>query len=356
MPLPIKIEDVDLTAVNAILAASGISARALDVRVNEVLHGTATKVRMTVEWDDHGRTMDLPDRLVLKGGFGAHRAAMAHIYYTEEFFYRTMQDWLHVSSPRCIATAADPDGGQAIVLLEDLDAAGAQFCRVVDPIAPEQASGFLDLLASLHSQTWGASGRGAKAITGVGTWQALPTDATGDYARGQLGAETWSRYMALPRGQAVSRRFHDPLAMRRALEAIDAYTLGKPQCLLHADFHLGNLYFDFAGNPCALDWQGLAMGHWSHDVTYFLVSALDQADRRACVLDLIAYYLARLSERGVDGVPSMDEAREAFRIQLADGLFYWMVNPPEWQAEENNCAVASRFADAALDHGTFQSA
>jgi hypothetical protein len=31
----------------------------------------------------------------------------------------------------------------------------------------------------------------------------------------------------------------------------------------------------------------------------------------------------------------------------------WLVNPVEFQAELNNCAVAPRFALAALDHDAF---
>jgi hypothetical protein len=39
---------------------------------------------------------------------------------------------------------------------------------------------------------------------------------------------------------------------------------------------------------------------------------------------------------------------------MAYGLYYWLVNPVEFQAEINNCAVAPRFAQAAIDLGTFQ--
>jgi hypothetical protein len=44
----------------------------------------------------------------------------------------------------------------------------------------------------------------------------------------------------------------------------------------------------------------------------------------------------------------------AYRRQTVYGLYYWLVNPVEFQVEVNNCAVASRFAFAAIDHGTFE--
>lgn len=350
--LPVAVDAIDLPLINAMLAASGRTERIEALTLGEANHGTATKVHLSVEWDDVGRVQGLPNALVLKGGFGRHREAMAYIYLIEERFYRELQGWLGVPSPRCFATAADAEGGQALVLMEDLRAAGAKFCRVVDPIGPELARQFLTILADMHARTWGGRADG-RPLEDIGTWQALPMDAGGAYARGQLEAETWQHFMHLPRALAVSRRFHDRDAMCAALLRIDAYTRDKPQCLLHADFHLGNLYLRPDGSPAVLDWQQFSLGHWSHDVTYFLVSALDQDDRRRHAEELLDAYVSALRERGVRDVPTAHEAREAFRIQLADGLFYWMVNPPEWQSEENNCAVAPRFADAALDHGTF---
>jgi hypothetical protein len=50
-------------------------------------------------------------------------------------------------------------------------------------------------------------------------------------------------------------------------------------------------------------------------------------------------------------VPSEAEAWTAIRAHMVYGLFYWMVNPVEWQAEENNAAVAPRFGWAAVDLG-----
>lgn len=354
MRLPHSVEDISLAAINALLAFSDILPRITAFTIGEVMHGTATKIRLSVEWDEAGQGDRLPRQLVLKGGFGPHRKAMAHLYQIEERFYRSIQPWLGIPSPRCLGSIADPGGGQALVLLEDLDAAGARFCRVTDPISPELAAQFLGHLAKMHARTWGATGELTEQFGALTKWQALPMDDSGAYARGQLEPQTWARFMQLPRALAVSRLFHDRVSMRHALERIDAYTCDKPHCFLHADFHLGNLYFASDGTPSVLDWQSYSLGHWSHDVTYFLVSALDQRDRRRQGKELLAFYVDELRGHGITDAPSMEEALEAFRIQIADGLFYWMVNPPEWQAEENNCAVAPRYADAALDFGTFE--
>jgi aminoglycoside phosphotransferase (APT) family kinase protein len=159
--------------------------------------------------------------------------------------------------------------------------------------------------------------------------------------------------MKLPRAVAIPKFMHDRDRMERALVQLTAFCRTGPQCFLHGDYHLGNLYFDADGRAGTLDWQSGRRGHWSHDVTYFLVSALDIADRRRWDRALLQHYLGRLEAHGVTQPPTFDTAWEAFRLQIIDGLYFWLVNPVEFQAEENNCAVAPRFAMAALDHDTF---
>lgn len=87
-------------------------------------------------------------------------------------------------------------------------------------------------------------------------------------------------------------------------------------------------------------------------MTYFLVSALDIADRRRWDRALLSYYLERLKHYGVSNAPDFDSAWNCYRLQIVYGLYYWLVNPVEFQAEVNNCAVAPRFAMAALDLDT----
>jgi hypothetical protein len=324
-----------------------------DLAASQPLYGTATKIRLTIDYQHAPE--GAPSSLIVKGGFAAHREAMAYLYAHETRFYREIQPELGINTPCCYATIDDFSGHQHILLLEDLDLSHAKFCRVQHPLTYTQAQGFLGILARLHARTWN---RGMTAPGGtlqdLKIWEALPApDHGGAYAHGQLVPETWTQYMRLPRCLAVPRIFHDRTRMQAGLEALNLLCLKEPRCLLHADFHLGNLYFDAAGQPGVLDWQSYSRGHWSHDVTYFMVSALDPADRRRWDAALVSYYLQKLHDEGVAAPPTLDEAMQAFRLQIIDGLFYWMMNPPEWQSEENNCSVAPRFAHAALDHESF---
>ncbi len=328
----------------------GISVRA--VVCNAPLYGTATKIRLQAEYEIS--QPGLPASLVVKAGFAAHREAMSYLYAHETRFYREVQPLLGINTPDCYATVDDPAVPQHMALLEDLDASGATFCRVHHPLNYQQTSGFLDILARMHARTWSNSLiNPGGPLADLKIWEALPNDAEGTYARGQLVPEVWAHYMTLPRALALPRIFHDRKRMQSGLLALNELCRSEPYCLLHGDFHLGNLYFDGKGRPAVLDWQSYSRGNWSHDVTYFMVSALDPVDRRRWDRALMAHYLDRLQQEGVAAPPSLDAAMLAFRLQILDGLFYWTVNPPEWQAEENNCSVAPRFAYAALDHGSY---
>jgi aminoglycoside phosphotransferase (APT) family kinase protein len=118
------------------------------------------------------------------------------------------------------------------------------------------------------------------------------------------------------------------------------------------DPHLGNWYLDRDGRPGLLDWQSVRKGPWAHDFNYCVVSSVDMLDRRAWEQDLLRHYLDALRWRSISP-PAFEEAWLAYRQQTVYGLYYWLVNPIEFQVEVNNCAVASRFAFAAIDHGTF---
>ncbi len=339
--------------LQTMLATHLRGARVSSVQLVDAAYGTATKVRLRVEFD--GAVDELPTSLIVKGGFADHRVAMSPLYAHEVRFYRDLQFRLGVPSPACLATIDDFAAPQHLVVLEDLTLRDVTFCRVETPLTYQNASAFLDVLARLHAAFWNSAAFAPGGeLADLAHWVPLPApEGVGAYAHQQLSQATWARYMTLPRCLAVPRMFHDLPRMVTALEALNSFCLQGPVCLLHADFHLGNLYLDRDGKPGVLDWQSYSKGHWSHDVTYFLVSALDPVDRRRWEGALVAHYLDRLRAEGVPDPPSLDEAMEAFRIQIVDGLFYWMVNPPEWQKEENNCAVAPRFAIAALDHRTF---
>ncbi len=354
MPLPIAVEQITADWLTEALRAHHPDVAVRRLALGEAMHGTASKIRVHVTYDKAGERAGLPRTLIVKGGFSAHRELMYREYMLEARFYSELAPRLQsVRVPRSYFAAWDDNRRQAIVILEDLDARSARFCRVQQTLTYEQAAAQLEMLANLHAQWW----LSAEFVPGdelgwVEALDPLPEGQAGTYQRSRLQPDVYAQCMALPRGLAVSRLFHDRDRMESAMERLRKVDQFGPYCLLHTDPHLGNLYLDDAGRPGLLDWQSVRKGPWSHDFTYFLVSSLDMLERREWERPLLQFYLDALRARGVTP-PIFNEAWEAYRAQSVYGLYYWLVNPVEFQAEVNNCAVAPRFAFAAIDHGTF---
>ncbi|MHA3790709.1 phosphotransferase [Sphingomonas sp. YL-JM2C] len=348
--LPLLPEEVTAGWLGEALSTHAPGVAVERIEVTDVLWGTGTKMMVTAAYNRAGRDAGLPERLCVKAGLAEHRELVKFCYQTEARFFAEIAPRLSIGLPRCFFAAANAD--QGVVIMEDLRPAGAQICRVQQPLSRDQAAAFLDDLAALHARWWNDP---ALADEGELGWlmrhDPLPDAAWGDFGRGQLQPETWAHYMGLPRSLGIPRVCRDREAMHAALQALRRFAPGGPTCVIHGDAHLGNMYLDAAGRPGFLDWQTARRGHWAQDVTYFYVSALDPLDRRAWEGDLIAGYLAALGRHGVADAPGEAEAWAAIRAHIVYGLFYWMVNPVEWQAEENNAAVAPRFGWAAVDLG-----
>jgi hypothetical protein len=349
LELPLQVEGLDREWLSQALAEAAPGAAVIRAERLETLWGTGTKVLFEVAYNAAGQAAGLPTRLWVKGGFAEHREAMLFLYQLEARFFREIAPQLDIRTPRRLFAGASAD--QGIVVLEDLHQAGAEICRVQQPLDFDQAAAFLDALAAMHARWWNSPDLDDPQKLGwLQRHDPLPDDDWGAYGRGQLQPDTWARYMQLPRALALPKRFRDREAMHAALQALRRVDAQGPTCLIHADAHLGNLFIDADGRPGFLDWQSVRRGHWAQDVTYFMISALDPLDRRAWDRALVEGYLEGLRRRGVQGPPDTDEAWAAIRAHIVYGLFYWMVNPVEWQAEVNNCAVAPRFAWAAVDH------
>jgi thiamine kinase-like enzyme len=98
---------------------------------------------------------------------------------------------------------------------------------------------------------------------------------------------------------------------------------------LHGDAHLGNWYTTADGEMGLCDWQCVSVGHWSRDLAYTLVSALDVDQRRAWERELIQLYLERLRELSATPV-KFDSAWRAYRLQVLGALLMWtpVYRPP----------------------------
>lgn len=340
-PLPTRVVDVDQAWLQHALGQSQSSVTVRHAEVREVIPGTSTKIRVALAGDG-----GCPESVIVKGGFEAHSPRMAPLYRAEAQFYADVQPLISMRSPRCYFAGSDPSSHQSIVILEDLRRPGVKFLDPLRPLGFDAVKRRLQAMAIYHAETWNSP---MFAPGGAWAWVGSKfSDWASVYAEHYLAPDRWDQYMASPRGAAVSTRFHDAAWMRRALRRLGEIEAAEPLCLIHGDTHLGNLYEDAGGAPGFFDAQ-VARAHWSNEVSYHLVAALDPADRRKWEEPLLAIYLEALSAQGVRA-PGLDEAHRRYAESIANGLFIFLINQTEFQTEAVNTAYAARFGAAALDH------
>ncbi|MGE0387039.1 MAG: phosphotransferase [Gammaproteobacteria bacterium] len=350
--MPLVPEDITAQWLSEALSTRYPGVRVESAAMETIWRGTATKLRMAVRYNDAGRAAGLPPTLVVKGGLAEHRAMMAPTgaYMIEVHFYCELNPALGMNTPACHFGAIDRERMLGVVIMEDLGPRGVRFSRPTEPLSFAAARGVLEALAGMHARWWNDPRLQEMDFL----CDPLPDDAIiGQWERRQRQPQHWEEFVhRRPRGAAVPVAFHDLDRIGACLDRLRLVDREPPLTLLHGDCHVGNLFFEVDGRPGFLDWQTLRKGPWAHDVNYFMVSALDVADRRRWDRALLMCYLDALAAHGVEP-PGFDAAWEAFLRQCVYGYFFWMVNPDELQPEIYNTAIATRFAMCALDHGAF---
>jgi aminoglycoside/choline kinase family phosphotransferase len=156
----------------------------------------------------------------------------------------------------------------------------------------------------------------------------------------------------LPRGRALPNQFQDLARAEKAWHKMWEVLERSAMVVVHGDEHLGNLYVTADGTPGVIDWVARPE-RWPIGVAYFLVCSLDIADRRRWERELVARYVAKLTEHGAAGVPSGDEAWFMYRCASFFPVVTWLNNSGVWQPEAINTANAVRAGTAALDHDVY---
>jgi aminoglycoside phosphotransferase (APT) family kinase protein len=182
----------------------------------------------------------------------------------------------------------------------------------------------------------------------------LQEDTGLQYFRTTSNPELIAKRLASHRGAVVPAEVQHPGAIYASMLKLAPLIQRHPHCLLHADPHIGNVYFSPASGPGFVDFQQVRKGYWAFDYTYHVVSSLDLEDRRRHEAELLREYLGEIAGLGVEA-PGFDGAWLDYRRNVAYGLIAWLCNPEFCQPEDINVATAARFAAAAADLETLQS-
>lgn len=340
--LPLTPEDFTPEWLSQALARRYPGVAVTHVELSKVIHGTASKILLTLEYNAAGRQQGLPSRLCAKGGFrdGEQRALLADSYRKEMRFYRDLAPRLpsNLELAHCYFADENEAQHQAIVLLEDLTDRQVRFGRSTEPIDVATAHRTIEWLAGLHAFT--------HADPQTATLDAYPSVIAPVIAQ-LLQPPIWDLCINRPLADVVPAKLRDGRQMHRAFASMWEKAADTLQCGIHGDTHLGNMYFLPDGTPSFLDWQCQMRSPALDDVTYFLVGALTIDDRRRHERELLRHYLDCLAAKGVPA-PTFDAAWTTYRQQLFHGLMF-VATPPQMQPDDVVAAFVERYCTAVDD-------
>ena len=217
-------------------------------------------------------------------------------YEREVRFYREIAGTVDVRVPRCHFADWHPEGGDIMLVLEDM--APAEQGDQIRGCDSDEAVAAVEELARLHGPRWGDP-----SLHEVDWLQRRAAAADADQLAGLYG-------MLLPGflstlGDAVDAgtdgrgtAFLEELGRR-----IPAYVagLGEPWTVTHGDYRLDNLLFcrEPGRPPCTVvDWQTPGHGSGAVDLAYFVGAGLLPDRRREIEWDLVARWRAGVSAYG----------------------------------------------------------
>lgn len=341
MIFPQELEAVDAAFVENALADAFPGTKVTALHHGSVIRGTATKIRLLLDYNDVGHGHGLPPTMWFKGGLEAHSSGedMMSVYATEAAFYRDIAPTLDLTLPRAFAVEIDAQTGRSWMLLEDMLARNARFGYATRPASAKLAASVLEQLARLHGAHWNdPTLRGHPALGSGG-------ETLSAFLKTYLfHQENWDRCKTLPRGDCLNDELSDLPRMSALVETMLAEDRARANCIVHGDAHLGNVCILPGDAASFLDWQTVMTGFWAHDISYFLTAAMTTEDRRAHERDLIEHYRTTLNSAG--GSLTSEEAWHEYR-RHALYTYCWFPCNPEWQPEEVS-ATNTRRAVAAL--------
>ncbi len=315
-------------------------AHVSDVEVVMVDNGTNRRARLGLSYDEGSG----PDVVFVKaeGDYREAHSRNGNMFNEPDLFSAGVP--IPVDHPLAYKVLIDRPGLDYVIVMEDVTVRGADPRDATRPLTVDQVASGLGGLARLHSRYWGFSAATHPELAWVQTWEATEGFAEGLAARIPEG---------LARGAACLPEEVTQLGVPAILSvwarAVGSLAL-EPLTLLHGDPHIGNTYVLPQDEMGFLDWQVVRRGNWSHDVGYFLVSALTVDDRRSSETELVEAYREALALSGGQR-PSKEEAWLRYRASPGYGLAVWLatLGTDTAQRREVCLRLCERYAAAFLE-------
>lgn len=277
--------------------------------------GMTDRRQWALSWNGAGRAAGLPRSVFIKATpsqpYLRETLSMLHMAEAEVRFYNELRDEIPHLAPQAFHGRSWA-GGRFILVLETLEDRGLKPYWLHHDCSFEHANAVLKALAELHAKYWD-SPRFESDLA----WVRPRTLKYGAKWHEASYVQSRREYLETDLGQSLPddvRELHALWSERFR----DVYTWwdSLPLTLIHGDSHLGNTFAYPDGKAGMFDWQVIFRSPSMREVTYFIMSALTQAQRMAFEDKLISAYLAALKSHGVD--LDEEDARRLYALFLLD--------------------------------------
>jgi hypothetical protein len=316
---------------------------------------TAGRVRLRLGYAANPEA--LPEQVIVKMIVNKKSIAPGCMYETEVAVYQRLLPAIPIEKPVCLAAVYEPDTENFMIVLEDLSVRGAKFTNVLlPPLTPDEVGVLLECLAQIHATYWQSP-----VLEREKAWLSSLTSGT--------QFETFDNGFIVPvmemncaespyRRDFLTRAGRTPAELWELVKTVHRHQEATmPMTLTHGDTGAHNTFRLPDGRAGFVDWQFASKAAWPHDVHYLIVTALSIQDRRDHERALVARYLKRLAELGVDYVPDLDAAMDAYSLAIVWGLtFGWFAVPASMYPMEVIISNVERLFAAAQDHDVFRRA
>ena len=348
-PLPLSLDDIDCNWLTRAFRTHSPDVTIRDFEFADIIRGTCTKIRLRLDVDEAGKQAGIPETVFLKGGFEEHSRQLVFLLKTESLGYRDLlAPSQALNSPTCYFADYEEERSQGIVIMEDLARRGAVFGNPLEPRSHDDIAKTLSLLARFNAASWNFP---EAAASGALDWVETAPPFSRPGLKPYLEPDRWQGFVQMPRGAAASTLFHDRLWAIEALNRMETLAQQVPNCIIHGDTHLGNVFFEPDGTPGFYDIVPRRAPPLS-EVCYHVTLAMDVADRRRWERDLVRHYLDELKRYGVTDLPGFDAAMHQYGAFLIEGYCLVLTNDAYFMPEAPITAYGSRFSAAMLDNDT----
>ncbi|WP_232715272.1 ecdysteroid 22-kinase family protein [Gordonia metallireducens] len=316
-PKPSNVGEVDAAFLTKVLAATTPGAVAESVTRLDGTSGTTDRNRLGIQWNRVGLDAGLPASVFIKStplnAKNRTMVAALDMAVNEVKFYEQIRPQLDDSIAPKSYFAHAGHGARHLLVLEDLEAAGATFPFSIEEITLPGVEAIMRTLAKVHAQFWN-SPRLASDLPWIAPESARPG----------FPLLLW-QFRKVRKTILNDESVEIPPAARRMAEfanqndkALHAKWEQGPQTMLHGDSHIGNTYLKPDGTAGLLDWQVIHRGPGLREVSYMMTHSTPADIRRGNEEKLLRAYLDTLEDEGVDDAPTFDQAWEALRFFAFD--------------------------------------